>query len=240
MKKLIVSLFFIMALMVNAAEENEKIKLYAMYTPSHTVLVEEWFLPSLKDDYEVIIDFHKQECPTGSFMQEGWTKTTIRKIDLLIRAVYENWGKIFIYSDVDIQFFRSTKDIILNLIKDKDLVIQRDSSDRSVCSGFFACRANEKTLKLWQRIRKYMQSNLRISDQPSLNRFIRITNPYNVVWNYLPVEFFGGGTLTGKGWKIGDKLQVPQNIILHHANFTVGIENKIAQLQYVRGVVASR
>jgi len=65
-------------------------------------------------------------------------------------------------------------------------------------------------------------------------------NPYGIRWNYLPRQFFGGGTLAGKAWKPGMVLQVPQDIVLHHANWTIGIENKIAQLKYVKNVVDSR
>jgi hypothetical protein len=53
----------------------------------------------------------------------------------------------------------------------------------------------------------------------------------------LPPTFFGGGTFSGKTWKQGDKIPVPPNPIMHHANFTVGVENKVAQLKYVRDIV---
>jgi hypothetical protein len=59
-------------------------------------------------------------------------------------------------------------------------------------------------------------------------------------WKYLPVEFFGGGTLTGTLWEPGLPLTVPENIFVHHANWTVGVSNKIAQLSYVRKIVEER
>jgi len=33
---------------------------------------------------------------------------------------------------------------------------------------------------------------------------------------------------------------VPKDIVMHHANWTVGIKNKIAQLEYLRDIVKGR
>jgi hypothetical protein len=176
-------------------------------------------------------------------MSKGWTDTTLRKVDLIIRAIQENWGSVFIFSDVDIQFFGPIQEKILELIQDKDMVIQKNSPNGVLCSGFFACRSNEKTLRLWQDVKDTMQKNKLNSDQNSLNRCIKRhgkKNPYNVVWGYLPNTFFGGGTLTGHEWSPGMHLRVPQGIMMHHANWTKGIKNKIAQLSYVRKEVRKR
>ena len=218
----------------------EKMKLYALYTPSHEVLKDQFFLPSIQDDFDVICEFCDQTCPTAGFMSEGWTQTTMRKVDLIIRAIHENWGKIFIFSDVDIQFFNSIHDTILMLMQDKDLVMQKNNPEGVLCTGFFACRGNEKTLHLWTDVKKTMQKKQLQSDQISFNQCIKRRskkNPYNVVWSYLPDTFFGGGTLTGYMWLPGQILPIPHDIIIHHANWTKGVKNKIAQLTYVRNHV---
>ena len=222
---------------------QEKMRLYALYTPSHEVLKDQFFLPSIQDDFDIVFEFCEQTCPSAKFMNEGWTDTTIRKVDLIIRAIQENWGSIFIFSDVDIQFFAPIQETILMLMQDKDMVIQKNSPNGVLCSGFFACRANEKTLQLWQDVKSVMQKNKLNSDQNSLNRCIKRSsknNPYNVVWSYLPNTFFGGGTLTGHEWSPGMRLPVPHGIMMHHANWTKGIKNKIAQLVYVRNMVRKR
>ncbi len=239
-KKLI---FFTLFLLISNNLKTEKMKLYALYTPSHTILKDEWFLPSLQDNFDLAIEFHEQTCSSASFMNVGWTRTTIKKIELIIQAIEENWGKVFIFSDVDIQFFAPIQKKIEKLIKGKDMVIQKNQPNGQLCSGFFACRANEKTLQLWKDAYEIMLNNKEISDQAALNKCLRgkyKANKYNVVWDYLPAIFFGAGTLTGHGWKPKRKLPVPKNIVLHHANWTRGIENKIAQLTYVRKIVEER
>lgn len=240
MKKIMMIFSMHLFFCIVAVCAQEKMKMYALYTPSHEQLKDQFFLPSICDDFDIIFEFAEQTCSSAKFMDEGWTDTTIRKVDLIIRAIQENWGSIFIFSDVDIQFFQPIQQKILALMEGKDMVIQKNSPNGVLCSGFFACRGNEKTLQLWQDVKKVMQKNKLNSDQNSLNRCIKRkskTNPYNVVWSYLPNTFFGGGTLTGHEWYPGMRLPVPKGIMMHHANWTKGIKNKIAQLIYVRKMV---
>jgi len=242
MKK-IYNVLMVICCFVSQIFTHEKIRMYALYTPSHQVLKDEFFLPSLQDDFELIIEFCEQTCPSAKFMSEGWTQTTIRKVDLILRAIEENWGSFFIFSDVDIQFFAPIKKIILDCIRDKDMVIQKNSPSGVLCSGFFVCRANEKTLRLWQDVKKTMMQGGLYSDQNSLNHCIKRSskkNPYDIVWGYLPITFFGAGVLTGREWFAGMPLFIPDNIVMHHANWTKGINNKIAQLKYVRAQVVKR
>lgn len=225
---------------------HEKMKLYALYTPSHEILKDTYFLPSIQDDFEIVLGFCEQTSSSATFMSEGWTKTTMRKVDLIIRAIEENWGNVFIFSDVDIQFFAPIQDTILALIEGKDIIMQRNNPEGVLCTGFFACRANEKTLRLWQDVKKTMENNKSNSDQISFNQCIKKKskrNPYGLVWDYLPDSFFGAGTLAaypGYLWKPGRMLHIPDDIMIHHANWTRGIKNKIAQLKYVRNEVSKK
>ena len=246
MKRMYVSLLFAVSLYVAESFSHEKIRLYALYTPSHEVLKDTFFLPSLQDDFEVIFEFCEQTSPSATFMSEGWTQTTMRKVDLIIRAIEETWGDFFIFSDVDIQFFQPMQDIIIGLMEGKDIIMQKNNPEGVLCTGFFACRSNEKTLHLWKDVKKTMEKKQSHSDQISFNQCIKRNskkNPYGVIWAYLPDTFFGGGTLTayaGYLWKPGKTLPIPQDIMMHHANWTQGILNKIAQLEYVRSEVDKR
>jgi hypothetical protein len=231
-------------------------KLYSFYTPSHRVLLEKWFLPTIKDDYEILVKEGKQHSPSGAFKEEGWGRTMLDKVEWIIHAVEENLGDIFVYSDADVQFFRPTKHALLESIRDKDLSIQQDNPEGVLCAGFFICRSNRKTLRLWKDIFKKVASNNLTEDQSELNKILKGRAPlinvagkarilssrlgfnkYCLKWNYLPLEFYGGGRLTQKLWTPGINLNIPDKIMLHHANYTIGLENKIAQLKYVRGIV---
>lgn len=250
MKKLIYITFFLLTSHLASQDISQDIlNVYALYTPSHEILVDTFFLPSLEkiNDPYIKVILHKeaeQSCQSAHFMHSGWTKTTIKKIKLILKAIEENWGNIFIFSDVDIQFFTPFKNIILELMENYDLLIQKDNPKGTLCSGFFACRANHKTRQLFSDVLQYMLQHEEISDQRALNRHIsrnETKNKYDISWNYLPTDlFFGGGTFTGKIWNQKSALPIPENPIMHHANWVAGIEGKIKQLNYVKKMIDQR
>lgn len=234
MRKYTLLFLLLITLLTKHSQCKQKMRLYTFYTSSHQVFKDQWFLPSIKDNFDIRTKFVDQYCLTAEFKDKGWNKTMLFKVNLIIKGIKENWGKIFIYSDIDVQFFRPIQPLIAHLMKDNDLIIQRNNPSGELCAGFFACRGNKKTLKLWQQIRNLMLKQGK-RDQQGLNTLLRKKNKLNIVWDYLPAEFFGGGTLTGKRWDPGDVLPVPKNIAMHHANYTLK-ENKIAQLEYVMNI----
>jgi hypothetical protein len=243
MKNRVLSLllvFLSMCMSVNLCAQ-EKIKMYTFFTPSHTVFKDKWFLPTLKDDgIELVMREYPQECESGKVFTAGWQSAMLRKVDMIIEAIKDNWGMPIIYSDIDVQFLaENPSKHIIKILGDKDLVIQRDTPSGTVCAGFFACRANHKTLALFEGVRGSMIARNECSDQKTLNKLLRKgkdkeRNPYKIVWDYLPVEFLGGGTLTGCGWSPKRHMFIPDNIVLHHANWVIGTPGKIEQLEYVR------
>lgn len=212
-------------------------KLYTIYSPSHEVLYTDWFLPSLQDDFEVVVKKIDQIGDPNNFKSNEWGATMLAKVDLILDAIKEEWGGFFIYSDVDIQFFKSYRDVVEPLMEGKDILFQKDNPQGTKCAGFFVCRANETTLALWQNVKKYMIDRRMNCDQTALNAVLPGSRAN---WGFLPQEFFGGGTFNNHHWGPGEKLPIPAGAIMHHANYTIGIEHKIAQLHYVRDIVLKR
>lgn len=235
-RKSMILCFCFLNIILNAY--GEQIKLYTFYTPSHESLFENWFLPSIQDEYELVIKVHEQKCISGNYMEEGWISTMKFKYALLIKAIIENYGSFFIFSDVDIQFFGSTENLIREALQDKDMVFQRDDPNGNLCTGFFACKANYRTLRLIYAVRsRLLSEDNKTSEQILLNMLIRSGDFDNVIWSYLPDNFFGGGSFSGELWEPGQNIQIPHNPLMHHANWTIGVENKIEQLRYVRSCV---
>lgn len=219
---------------------SEPIHLYTLYTESHRPLIENWFLPSIKDFVIVHVYHLPQECPTGKYKQRGWKKTTIKKVKIIIEAIKKHKGGWFIYSDADIQFFEPIGDEISNMLNEYDLVIQQDNPKGFACSGFFGCRANDVILTLWKRVLSNMKETSH-SDQGALNYVLRHNSKdLNFKWALLPETYFGAGFFTGKMWEPNMMLDVPERIKIHHANWTVGVENKIKQFVYVWNIVKKR
>jgi hypothetical protein len=216
-----------------------QIKLYSYFTPSHKILKEKYFLPSIIDDYEVIIREHKEQvCPAGKFYSKNWSKAVALKADLIIDAIKENWGDFFIYSDIDVQFIRPTKDYIITHIKNVDCLGQQarpgfSLKNKSICTGFLVIKANTKNLNLWKHIKKSLLHNNANGDQYYFNKLFK---QHNVICKRLPISFYN----PGKKWNPDNHLNIPKDIKIHHANWTIGVKNKIKQLEYVKSHIKNK
>jgi hypothetical protein len=200
--------------------------IYTFLTPSHKFLYENYFLKTLPPTFRLNpLDIEHQYCESASFLDKGWTQTTINKIILLIKACEENMGKYFVYSDVDVQFFdKNICNLLMQEIEDKDIACQDDNT--LYCSGFFICNANDRTLKLFNKI--YCSWNHKDSDQKMLNKYLYLCKSKK-----LSNKFFTVGQILKKHWT-DEVFTLPPDICLHHANWTVGIENKIKLLNLVK------
>ncbi len=92
-------------------------RIYTLSTESRSVFKDRWFLPSLNalpDKFELIVssDSRQQDAPaygTSEFNQVMETKT-----DLVVDAIRQCWGQVFMYSDIDVQFLQSFREKFLN------------------------------------------------------------------------------------------------------------------------------
>lgn len=239
-------------------------KLYCFYTDSYQVLLDDWFLPSIKDSCEVVLKKSAFQGGPIPFKNEGWSELMCEKVEKIIEAIHECWGSSFIYSDPDVQFFQEVVPDIEAHLKNNDLVIQRDGPDGdAACAGFFAMKGNKKTLRLWQDIRDRViaikgddQTNLHVllERETFLGKCMRRLfmqklyrrmaprgfNRYGICWDFLPIQFLSGGGADGKDWKPGLTFVIPDEVKMHHANWTVGLENKLIQLKHVRSLVENQ
>jgi len=201
-------------------------KLYVIFTPSHRNLYENYFLKSVPDEFEIIPCEIPQECPTGEFYKEGWDKTCYKKIELYEKACAENQGELFLFSDVDIQFFGKIKDTLIEELGDYDIACQNDTA-HYYCSGFWICRGNERTLNMFSEMKKNYQSE----DQTTMNRHIHLCKS-----KFLSNKFFTVGHILSTVWS-GQDFKIDYPILMHHANWVSGIDNKIKILDYVKRLI---
>ncbi|MFA5261307.1 MAG: putative nucleotide-diphospho-sugar transferase, partial [Candidatus Omnitrophota bacterium] len=182
-------------------------KLVSVFTESHRVLKDEWFLPSLADDFDLDIRF----CPEkgGAFLEDSWTKSVMFKTKTVIDVIKEMWGKVFVFADVDIQFFAPVQDMLLRCLEGYDIACQRDDPNGYLCSGFWVARANRNVLRLFELV--YECEKVENREQMAFNRNLRMSQRRRLlyflkhrVWPcryaYLPDIFYGGGTITRKHW----------------------------------------
>lgn len=207
-------------------------KVYTFFTNTHKEFVK-IFTESFpfEDGFDLEIKYFPQECKTGSFMDDGWSDTMKRKIEYILYSLEKTKnGEIFIHSDIDIVFYGNIKDDILRLINGYDILFQRDSKNEneSLCMGFFACVKNEKTVNFFNNISKNL--NKYHNDQVAVNMLIKKSG---LKYGNLPDTYYTVGVENGL-WHGSEDIKIPNNILVHHANFAIGVDNKIKLINLVK------
>lgn len=207
-------------------------KLYTYCTESHVRCLNEFFLPSLDSigwDYDDIEVLTAPQDGEGGYFDDGFGMNIIIKLKLVLNAMKQNRGKLFLYSDVDVQFFKPFYQDIKDRLEEYDIVGQNNSEQLS--GGFFACRVTEKIEDLFTKMNKDIYRFSHVNwDQGALHYFRRL-----VKWQLLPPEYFSYQK-EGKIWE-GEKISIPNNIVMHHANWVVGVDSKINMMKQVKKTV---
>lgn len=243
-------------------------KCISMATPSHEILERDWFRPSFKDNCPLEV-FHsgKVERCNGLWGSASFNTAIYDKTKFIMQQVARHQGEMLLWADVDIQFFEPVLPKLEALMGDNDMIFQKDCHlFHEICAGFFVTRCTKKTLLFWYLAYllvstkkfliwvtrgKFLYQYINImNDQRAVNLLLGIfakppigkkrRNLFGIKWEYLPDIFYCPGVNYSQIWKPGDHLNLPENIVIHHANWTLGIEHKIAQLEYVRDVIKQR
>lgn len=210
------------------------LKIYTFYTDSHKELLNNYFITSLKKtnkNLDLVVKKFEQKCTKGDYMSIGWHETMTNKVDYILEGIKENWGGLFIHADCDIQFFGPIKEDVINQLGNKDLAAQDDGGE--MCCGFFVCRSNERTKNLFENVKKQINNNY--NDQQATNK---LAKKY-ISCKYLDEKYYSIYRSTDKKrWEKSMQINnIPKNILIHHANWTVGIENKIELMNRVKEVI---
>lgn len=247
-------------------------RVVACSSPSHAVLTEKWFLPTLGPGFEPEVVPVDQYCASGEFDADGWHEQMYAKVQTVLAAL-DGDGEVIVFSDVDVRFFDAfTPAVARALLGDHDIVFQQGGVDGSVCAGFFIFRAGERLRALLRRWADEFVSGRHVGDETALNDVLAVRRNHigghstrlgdrvargvfrvmstvaprrsrstdGVRWRVLPRTVWSPGLSHPGLWTPGRRLDVPDGILVHHANFCVGIGDKIAQLRAVDAIVAGR
>ena len=218
-------------------------KLLTFFSDSHTELFYKFFYPSYKkylsDQFELLVKHIPQVCPSANFGSHGFDKAMLEKIQYINDVINLNDNtEILFFADVDVQFFNH---IDLSFMQDKntDIWFQQDYFNNYVCAGLFFCKCNVNVSHFFSNVLNVLREQTHnidnkiddqyvINDLKDKNEIIRYSlldrNKYWTVANYT------GGRL----WNPDIEIKVPLNIIAHHANWTIGLDNKIQLMTKVK------
>jgi hypothetical protein len=208
-------------------------KLYTFYSDTHTELYEDYFLKSFNDyglnkSFELDSTLTRQHEGNGAFDSEGFNSTMMDKVGILQRAAEENINEYFIFSDCDVQFFGDFKEDILSYTNGgADMIAQSDQG--TICAGFFIAKGGEKLKSFFDLIHK--KTPLVHNDQIAINKYrFKINSSLLPSDKYFNISSASNGAL----WEEGRAYNLPKNMLMHHANFVIGVEKKIKMMNYVR------
>jgi len=194
--------------------------------------VAEHFLPSVSTDFDVVLRRHDQVCPTGTYCSEGWRSATLNKIPLILEAI-ESEREPFVFSDVDVRFYDFKADDLDREMQSiggffPDLRCQSDAG--TACSGFMMIRPGPASRELFQLVGQFMRASDVHSDddQVALNKYALPAMGDRIKASQLSTTRYWN---IGPDWDGGDP---PPTMLVHHANWVVGVERKMTLLDVVR------
>jgi GR25 family glycosyltransferase involved in LPS biosynthesis len=218
----------------NEISKLKKMRIYSAYSESHEVF-KPWF-ESIYNIYpEIDIKYLplNQSCQSGEFQSDGWDKITLSKLKKILEIFDDksNDDDYFIFSDIDIQFFNAFDEKIVDLLQDNDIIFQNDYA-AGACTGFFICRKTNIMKNFFNKAIDLFYQN----DQTTIQNTLQIFP--NIKYKVLPQEFFTYGMFNNGQWNSPENniidFKIPSDIVLHHANWTAAIHNKLKLLNFVK------
>jgi len=213
--------------------------LLTFYSDSHKEIYEDYFLKSfnehLSESFDLKVKKIEQLSPNGDYDSSGFMETMMDKLKLILEHLHVGTDP-FVFADCDIQFFRDFKEDILRELGGNDIRFQDDIVCR--CAGFFVAKRNDEVKRffdiVYKETPKYFQQQ---SDQTAINVILNSQQNFGLKLNerVLPRNkyFTVAASTNAKQWA-GQDFNIPTTLVAHHANWTVGLDNKIKLLQFVK------
>ncbi len=168
-----------------------------------------------------------------------------------------------VFSDVDIYFYGKVKADLMESLGNRDICFMKDhnSDITGRCGGFFVLRVSRKMKDFFEEVLERLRSHtdkdvsFETSEQSTINTLLNERE--DISWDYLPQRYYTHGLYTegiknfteenqsGLWWDSKDddekyKVHVPDNVLVHHANWCRGIDNKIQLLDWVKEIMEIR
>ena len=213
-------------------------KLYYMYDEDF-IDMRNLFISNTKDQFELIeikIDSPKfNEFTPNTEKFGGGIDVWKSRVNNILNIINENMDNTpFIFSDIDIVFYKPIMPTINSLIERNDILFLRELIDGvqegqggNINFGFNIIRSNQKTYNFFSDVINELEKT-NGWEQMIINKFLYKENNYNLNWELLPPTFLS----TSVGLHNIDK-----NIILYHANCALTKEDKFNLINRVNNIV---
>jgi len=191
---------------------NERMPIYAVITPSHRVLYERFFLPSLNTEEFELHALDLEQKGNGEFLADDFKRCILFKVEQIIASILRHPGQIILWSDVDIQFFGLTAAKVRAIFSEEtlDYAVQRlTSKTDEACGGFYALRCSPVMLSFFQAVMQSTMHETEGNEQNAINLLLHRSGAPK--WQLMGPEYYAR---THGVW-------LPKNAVIHHATCIV-------------------
>ena len=134
---------------------------------------------------------------------------------------------IFMYIEQDCLLLEPDMEYWRKTLGSKDIICAWDNMS-GPCQGFFIAKVSDRLIKAFDNV-------VSLVDDEHNNQevFAEGCAPFNIDIGVYGREVFNYGWVNGGALWTGHEFELPENLKVFHANFTVGLENKKRLLEYV-------
>jgi len=187
------------------------------------------------------IEIDVVNCPmmSGDFMSPEFYDVQTFKIETLLKFLNEY--ETVVYFDSDIVIFGDVIKSMASHLDHYDLAFQKDRD--CVCAGMFICKRNDAVMNFFNTVLNRLicdknQYVFSAADQTIINEMLKADSSEIKVGMLNENQFttFGNINVDKQLWEEGDVFTLNEEVLAFHANFTIGINNKIKLMEYVKSL----
>jgi hypothetical protein len=198
-----------------------------------------------KDSFELIdinIDtpIFADDCPLHLKFGGGFDIWKSRLIYILQIIENTKEGEPFIFSDVDIVFYRPLLPALNEVYDNHDILFLRELYEGihepqfgNINFGFNMIRSSDKTHKFFSDILKQVNET-GLWEQLLINKNLYADNNYDLKWMLFPPTFFSSSVGTNR---LNNEIK---NVVLYHANCATTKQQKLEFMSYVDSILVSK
>jgi hypothetical protein len=197
-------------------------------TPSHERLYREFFLKNLPTG-ATVLEKHLQTSGDGGYLSTDWQDGVTAKLRWALEHLEQSReGCLFVLSDIDILLYPTLSlDSLRHEIEDTglDILFQRESArpdHHEANTGFYIARNSPYVRDLLTKALELCERSATKNDQTAINHLLDPAE-FGVCWGLLPICYYARSQC----------FPPPRSIVLHHANCTHSVAQKISQLRRV-------
>jgi hypothetical protein len=205
--------------------------------------LDSWKSLKLDESFDFVCVDVKEEY--GTFGEKKFNESYNKEIEAMWQLLMKYRDRFVVWSDVDMRIYKNPLPDLLgrwdgaNLWTSMDSPVGVEPADH--CTGFQFFLVTQKMInfyRLWMEVDAEKEWGY---SQQSFNEALRRMVMVDV--KPLPKQYWTIGLEGQKVWSgrnLDDIPNPPQDIILHHANYTIGFENKMKLLDEIKEKVSAQ